>query len=68
MSIQAITPIKPEPAANFDAEIKALRDCGSLPALAETWKKFDAHTKHALASEKDSCKSAIESAEIGAQA
>jgi len=52
-----------EQAPNFDAEIKMLRDCGSLDSLAAAWKKMDKPTQHALSVIKDECKAKIEAAD-----
>lgn len=53
---------KPEP-ANFDKEVEALMACGSLEALANTWKGFSPGVQHALAPTKDQCKARIMAAE-----
>lgn len=57
-------PAAPPAVPNFDAEIKAMRNCGSLPALAKVWEKFDAKTKHALAPTKEECKEQIKQADL----
>jgi ERF superfamily len=52
--------------ANFDKEVKAMRDCGSLAALQKVWGGFDRLTQHALADTKEKCKLAIINAETAA--
>lgn len=46
-------------ASNFDVEIKAMSECGSLSALQKVWGGFDKLTQHALASAKEEYKLAI---------
>ena len=53
-------------ASNFEAETKAMKDCGSLAALQKVWSGFDKLTQHALAPIKEECKLAIIKAETEA--
>jgi len=67
--VAKVTPIKPEPAkASFDAEVKAIYACGSIHALGELWKTFDAQTQHALKPTFAEAKAKIVAADLQEQA
>lgn len=58
---KAVVPALPVvvPVADFAAEIKILKGCGSIPALSLAWNKLDKRVQHALTPTKDACKNAI---------
>jgi hypothetical protein len=64
-----VTQLKPEkPNASFDDEVKAIHACGSVHALTELWKTFDAQTQHALKPTFAEAKAKIVTADMQGQA
>ena len=51
------TPDKPK---DYTKQIEAINDCSDMPALVALWQSFDAETKSAMLSYKDSKKNQIE--------
>jgi hypothetical protein len=54
------------PAPDYSVQEKALRECGTVPALQAVWKALSAAERRALSSVKDQVKAQIEMADAAA--